>query len=57
MAKIAKYQGDIIMAGKKTASGNYSMWIKPIWSTVIKTNKNYKSNYQGAMLYAHYELT
>ena len=44
------------MAGKKSGS-SYVSWPKPIFSTVVKTNKNFKSNYEGAILYAHYELT
>lgn len=44
------------MAGKKKII-SYASWPKPIWSTVVKTNKNFKSNYDGAIMYAHYELT
>jgi len=43
------------MAGKKKIT-SYASWPKPVWATVVKTNKNFKSNYQGAMMYAHYEL-
>lgn len=44
------------MAGKKKII-SYASWPKPIWSMVVKTNKHFKSNYQGAIMYAHYELT
>jgi hypothetical protein len=45
------------MAGKKRTITSYTSWPKPVWATVVKTNKNFKSNYQGAMMYAHYELS
>lgn len=44
------------MAGKRIVK-SYASWPKPIWALVVKTNKNFRSNYQGALLYAHYELT
>jgi hypothetical protein len=44
------------MADRKINT-SYASWPKPIFSTVVKTNKNFKSNYEGAILYAHYELT
>lgn len=44
------------MAGKKNIT-SYASWPKPIWATVVKTNKQFKTNYQGAVMYAHYELT
>jgi hypothetical protein len=44
------------MAGKKT-SGSFVSWPKPDFSLTVKTNKKFKSHYDGAMLYAHYELT
>jgi hypothetical protein len=44
------------MAGKKIV-GSYASWPKPHFQLVVKTNKNFRSNYQGAMMYAHYELT
>ena len=44
------------MAGKKIV-GSYASWPKPFFQLVVKTNKNFRSNYQGAMMYAHYELT
>lgn len=44
------------MAGKKKIT-SYASWPKPVWATVVKTNKQFKSNYQGAIMYAHYELT
>lgn len=44
------------MAGKRNTK-IYANWPKPIFATVVKTNKNFKTNYQGALMYAHYELT
>jgi len=44
------------MAGKKS-SGVHVSWPKPNFAYTVKTNKNFKSNFQVAMLYAHYELT
>ena len=44
------------MAGKKQSSV-FSMWPKPIFTNLVKTNRNFRSNYQGAMLYAHYEMS
>lgn len=44
------------MAGKKIQKV-YANWPKPIFSMVVKTNKNFESNYNGAIMYAHYELT
>ena len=46
------------MAGKKqSAAAVFSMWPKPIFTNTVKTNRNFKSNYEGAMLYAHYEMS
>jgi len=44
------------MAGKKI-TGVHVSWPKPIFATVVKTNKSYSANYRGAIMYAHYELT
>ena len=44
------------MAGRKLVT-SYASWPRPIFATVLKTNKNFKSNYEGAILYAHYELS
>jgi len=44
------------MAGKKT-NGAFVSWPKPDFAATVKTNKRFKSNYDGAMLYAHYELS
>ena len=44
------------MAGRKLVT-SYASWPRPIFATVVKTNKNFKSNYEGAILYAHYELS
>jgi hypothetical protein len=44
------------MAIKKKFSG-YVSWPKPTFSLVVRTNKNFKNNYYGALMYAHYELT
>lgn len=45
------------MAGKKRTSGVHVSWPKPTFTQVVKTHKNFKVNFQGAMMYAHYELT
>lgn len=44
------------MAGKKL-SGVYVSWPKPDFEYTVKTNKNFRRNFHGAMLYAHYELS
>lgn len=44
------------MAAKKRA-GVFVSWPKPIFQYTVKTNKNYRMHFQGAMLYAHYELS
>ena len=45
------------MAGKKKQSGNFLAWPKPSFTNTVKTHKNFKSYYDGAILYAHYELS
>lgn len=45
------------MAGKKISSGVHVSWPKPNFAHTVKTHKNFKTNFQGAMLYAHYEMT
>lgn len=45
------------MAGKKRTTNFHASWPKPTFTQVVKTHKNFKSNFQGAMMYAHYELT
>lgn len=48
------------MATKKTERkipGGYLGWPKPTFSLVVKTNKNFRVNYQAAIMYAHYELS
>lgn len=44
------------MAGKKS-SGVHVSWPKPLFSTVVRANKNFRTNFHMAMTYAHYELT
>jgi hypothetical protein len=44
------------MAGKKT-NNSYVSWAKPDFLHTVKTNKNFKTHFNGAMLYAHYELS
>lgn len=44
------------MANKST-SGVWVSWPKPSFEYVVKTHKHFKSNYNAAMLYAHYELS
>jgi len=48
------------MANKKSTrktSGVHLSWPRPNFLEVKKTNKNFKANYQGAIIYAHYELS
>lgn len=45
------------MAGKKKITGAFVSWPKPVFTSTVRTNKNFERNYQGAMLYAHYELS
>jgi len=48
------------MAIKKTSrktSGVHLGWPKPNFAHVLKTHANFKANYQGAIMYAHYELS
>lgn len=44
------------MAAKKI-SGVYVSWPKPDFTHTVKTNKHFRRNFHGAMLYAHYELS
>jgi len=44
------------MAGRKRAE-DYSINSKPLFSNIVKTNKNYRALYQSALSYAHYELS
>lgn len=44
------------MAVKKM-SGVYVSWPKPDFEYTVKTNKHFRRNFHGAMLYAHYELS
>lgn len=44
------------MAGK-TLSAVYVSWPKPVFTTVVKTNKQFRTNFHMALTYAHYELT
>lgn len=45
------------MAAKKIKFSGHVPWPKPSFTTVVKSNKQYKSNYHAAILYAHYELS
>ena len=45
------------MAKQKTTSGVHASWPKPDFKFAVTTNKNFKRNYYGAILYAHYELS
>lgn len=45
------------MAGKKRTADVFVAHTKPIFAQVVKTNKNFRANFQGALMYAHYELT
>jgi hypothetical protein len=42
---------------KKKATVEFVMWAKPNFTQIVRTHKNYKTNFHGAMLYAHYELS
>lgn len=44
------------MAARKS-SGVHVSWPKPNFVATVKTNKNFSQNFNGAMMYAHYELT
>ena len=44
------------MAAKKTAAVTAS-WPKPDFGDTVKTSKNFRRNFHGAMLYVHYEIT
>lgn len=44
------------MAVKKM-SGVYVSWPKPSFALAVKTNKNFRTQFHGAMMYAHYELS
>lgn len=44
------------MAGKKQTI-SFIGWARPDFLHTVKTHKNFKSNFNGAMLYAHYELS
>jgi hypothetical protein len=44
------------MAGKKS-SGVFVSWPKPTFALTVKTNKNFRTNFHAAMMYAHYEMT
>jgi hypothetical protein len=57
-AKIVKRYKDNKMAGKKRiVSAAYVSWPKPDFKAAVKTHKHFESNYRGAMMYAHYELS
>ncbi len=44
------------MAAKKMSSV-YVSWPKPDFAATVKTNKHFRRNFHGAMLYIHYEMT
>jgi len=44
------------MAEKKSSVA-FVMWARPNFTQIVRTHKNYRSNFHGAMLYAHYELS
>ncbi len=45
------------MAGKKKASGVHLSWPRPNFTICVKSNKQFMSNYRGALTYAHYEIS
>lgn len=44
------------MAEKRNTT-SFTMWSKPDFNNVVRTHKSYRSNYNAAMLYAHYEMS
>lgn len=44
------------MAVKKY-KGSFTDWPKPIFAQTVRTNKHYRQHYQGALMYAHYEMS
>lgn len=38
-------------------SGVYVSWPKPIFTTIVKTNKHFRTNFHCAMTYVHYEVS
>ena len=42
---------------KKRQANAFSEWPKPIFTEVVKTNKNFQKNFHNAMMFAHYELS
>lgn len=42
---------------RKSMLSTYTGWPKPDFKTVIKTNKNFRSNYHAALMYAHTSLS
>lgn len=45
------------MAAKKSSSGVFVSWPKPNFQHAVKSNKHFRSHYNAALLYAHYELS
>jgi hypothetical protein len=41
----------------KSSAGVFVSWPKPDFEYTVKTNKHFRRNFHGAMLYAHYELS
>lgn len=41
----------------RVSSGVYVSWPKPEFKDVIRTHKHYKSNYNAALMYVHYEVS
>lgn len=42
---------------KAKQSGVFVSWPKPNFASTVKTHKNFKTHFHGALLYAHYELS
>ena len=45
------------MMSDKKQSVSFTMWARPTFTDIVKTHKKFKSNFHGAMMYAHYELS
>lgn len=42
---------------RKYQANAFSEWPKPIFTEIVKTNKNYEKHFHNAMMFAHYELS
>lgn len=42
---------------KKQKETSFVMWAKPNFAQVVRSNKNFRSNFHGAMTYVHHEMS